>query len=269
MTEDSAEGSPARAAVRSAEPENLTPLHHQVYVVLRQQIAENVFTPDTPLPPEHDLSRQFGVSRITVRRALERLQAEGLITRHRGKGTFAKGAPTHPMVRAGMRGIFENLITMGLQTRVRLVEFGYTRVPAQVAAELGLPPCAEVQRAVRVRSHEDRPFAHLTTWLPADIGRTFTEAEMIDKPLLLLLERAGLTLSAADQSISAKLADPLVARLLNVEPGTALIWVRRTVRDQTDRAVEYLEALYRPDLYEYEMTLTRVGEGEGGLWQPA
>ena len=246
----------------------LTPRHHQVYVVLRQQLVENAYPPDSPMPTEHELARLFGVSRITVRRALDRLQAEGLISRQRGRGTFAQPALQRPVIHAGLRGIFENLVSMGLRTQVRLVEFGYVGAPPEVAAALDLPAGAPVQKAVRVRRYKGTCFSHLTTYVPERLGRSFTKAELVEQPLLLLLERAGVVVSAADQTMSAKLADTLVAPLLGVEPGTALLWVRRTVRDQNDRAVEYLEALYRPDVYEYEMTMERVDRAEGRLWAP-
>lgn len=247
----------------------LTPRHHQVYVVLRQQLTENTYPPDSPMPTEHEMARLFGVSRITVRRALDRLQAEGLISRQRGRGTFAKHALERPVIHVGLRGIFENLVSMGLRTQVGLVEFGYVGAPPEVAAALGLPAGTPVQKAVRVRSYNGTCFSHLTTYLPDDLGRSFTEAELVGQPLLLLLERAGVVVSAADQTMSAKLADTLVAPLLAVEPGTALLWVRRTVRDQNARAVEYLDALYRPDVYEYVMTMERVDRAEGRVWAPS
>jgi GntR family transcriptional regulator len=251
-----------------ADVGTLTPLHHQVYVVLRQQLAENAYPPESPMPTENELARLFGVSRITVRRALDRLQAEGLVSRQRGRGTFAQPTLQRPVIQAGLRGIFENLVSMGLRTQVRLVEFGYVGATPEVAAALGVARGAPVQKAVRVRRYKGTCFSHLTTYLPEDLGRSFTEAELVGQPLLLLLERAGVVVSSADQAMSAKLADTIVAPLLEVEPGTALLWVRRTVRDQNARAVEYLEALYRPDVYEYDMTMARVDGAEGRLWAP-
>lgn len=247
----------------------VTPLHHQVYVVLRQQIEEGQYLADSPIPSEHELSNTFQVSRITVRRALDRLKQEGYVSRSRGRGTFARAPTATPALSANLRGIFENLMAMGLRTKVRLIEFGYVPAPPAVAAKLRLSPGALVQRAVRVRYHENIPFSHLTTYLPEDIGRHYDEKEMADKPLLLLLERAGIKVTAAEQTLSAKLADTIVGPLLEVETGSPLIWAKRLVTDQDDRPVEYLQALYRPDIYEFQMTMSRVEGDAGALWSPS
>lgn len=247
----------------------VTPLHHQVYVVLRQQIEEGQYLADSPIPSEHELSSTFQVSRITVRRALDRLKQEGYVSRSRGKGTFARAPSATPAISANLRGIFENLMAMGLRTKVRLIEFGYVPAPPAVAAKLRLSSGALVQRAVRVRYHENIPFSHLTTYLPEDIGRQYDEKEMADKPLLLLLERAGIKVTAAEQTLSAKLADTMVGPLLEVETGSPLIWAKRLVTDQDDRPVEYLQALYRPDIYEFQMTMSRVEGDAGALWSPS
>ena len=246
----------------------VTPLHHQVYIVLRQQIEEGQFEGDKPLPSEHELSQIFKVSRITIRRALDRLKQEGFVSRSRGRGTFARQPKAPQAISANLRGIFENLMAMGLRTQVKLIEFDYLPAPPLVAQKLKLSPGARVQRAVRVRYHENVPFSHLTTYLPEEIGRHCDEREMSDKPLLLLLERAGIRVSSADQSVSAKLADTIVASLLEIETGSPLLWVKRLVFDQNNRPVEYLHALYRPDVYEYQMSMSRVEGERTALWSP-
>lgn len=254
---------------RIQEIGDVTPLHHKVYVILRQQIADGHYPSDKPIPSEQELSAIFEVSRITIRRALDRLQREGLVTRSRGRGTFALDQVLRPAPEANLRGIFENLLAMGLRTKVKLLEFGYAKASAAVAEALRLKPGALVQRAVRLRIHRETPFSHLTTYLPEDIAAFCKEGDLAEKPLLLLLERAGIKVTSGDQTISAKLADPIVAPLLKVEPGSPLISVRRVVLDEHQRPVEYLDALYRPDVYEYHMHLSRIEDGDAGLWQPA
>ncbi|GKX32671.1 MAG: GntR family transcriptional regulator [Rhizobiaceae bacterium MnEN-MB40S] len=252
----------------SVSNDTVTPLHHQVYVVLRQQIEEGQFADDKQIPSEHELSQIFSVSRITIRRAMDRLKQEGFVSRARGKGTFARLPQAPQAISANLKGIFENLMAMGLRTRVKLIEFGYVPAPPAIAEKLKIEPGATVQRAVRVRFHENIPFSHLTTYLPEEIGRHCDERELSETPLLLLMERAGVKVSAADQSVSAKLADPMVAPLLEIEAGYPLLWVKRTVVDQNDRPVEYLNALYRPDIYEYHMSMSRVEGENAALWSP-
>ncbi|GEN26063.1 GntR family transcriptional regulator [Halomonas cupida] len=243
------------------------PKHHRVYLVLRQEILEGRYTPDKPLPNELLLTEQFQVSRITIRKAMERLDREGLVVRYRGKGTFPVASNESSPVQASISGVIENLIAMGLKTEVRVLDFNYVAASANVSQALAIPPGALVQKAIRVRSHRDSPFSLLTTYVPEAIGRTFNQGDLTHQPLLLLLERAGAKVTRAEQSITAKLATPKQAEVLEMEPGDALLCIRRIVFDENDLPVEYIEGYYRPDTYEHQMSLGRQMHDDRCVWE--
>lgn len=256
--------SPARDTVSGATP---WPKYHQVYLVLRQRIREGDFAQDGGFPSEQELTRDFGVSRITVRKALERLEREGAIDRQRGRGTFVTSRASDALVSASLSGSIENLIAMGLRTKVEVISFAYVPAPARIAAQMGLAPGTEVQRVVRIRSHEGRPFSHLTTHVPAEIGRAYSADDMRETPLLLLLERAGVRIVSGEQTITARLAEPEVARLLKIEPGEALLGITRLVRDGQGRCVELVTGHYRPDTYEHRMDIERAEVYGRRVWR--
>lgn len=243
------------------------PKHHQLYLVLRQQIRDGDHPPGAPLPSEAQLGVDFGVSRITVRRALERLEKEGRIERHRGRGTFVRAGAQGSPVQASLSGSVENLVAMGLETEVRVLSLEYLPAPPAVARTLGLAAGALCQKAVRIRSLRGRPFSHLTTWVPEDIGRSWNATDLEQTPLLVLLQKAGRPIARADQNISATLATPEIARALALDPGEPLLSIRRLVRDVDGRAVELIHGLYRPDTYEHEIALERIREGGVELWK--
>ena len=135
-----------------------------------------------------------------------------------------------------------------------------------VAAALQLVPGDAVQKAVRVRSTREGPLSHITTWVPAVVARRFGRRELARKPILVLLEEAGVQVGRAEQTISARLADADVARQLDVSVGSALLAVRRLIYDADDRPVQWLHGLYRPDRYEYVMQLSRVGSIDAKVW---
>ena len=244
------------------------PLYHQIYLILRQKILEGVYADGDLLPGEQELAREFAVSRITARRALDELAAEGLAERRQGRGTFARPPAPMPPVRGSFEGLLENLIMMGLKTRARILEFDYVPASPEVARRLSCEPGVPVQRAVRVRSVEGRPLSYLTTYVPAAIGVTYGREELEEQPLLALLERAGVAVDGAEQSISAVLADAHVAPHLETEVGAPLLSLERIVRDASGRAVEWLVALYRPDVYQFRMELS-LNRGSGrSLWEP-
>lgn len=254
---------PRLAAVDMRLP---TPLYHQIFLILRGQILEGRLQPGALVPGEEELARQFNVSRITARRALAELAAEGLVTRGRGRGTHVTARSEPPPIRAGVEGLLENLLAMGLKTQVQLIEFAYEPAPPDVAAALQIKADDEVQRAVRVRSLESGPFSYLTTSVPATVGRKFSRKDLSRQPLLSLLEQSGVTIGGAEQTISATLADARVAPLLKTVVGAPLLRISRIVQDAAGRPVEYIVGLYRPDRYQFRMSLDRVRGEEQNTW---
>ncbi|SLN64745.1 putative HTH-type transcriptional regulator YidP [Roseivivax jejudonensis] len=239
----------------------------RVYLVLRDDIVSGLRANGSLLPGEQRLAETFAVSRVTVRRALDALEGDGLIERRAGSGTRVCAAPDGAAMAADMTTLIPQLVAMGRHS-ARLLSFSYGAAPDAVARAMGLDPGARVQTAVRVRLAEGEPFSHLTTHVPEDIASNYSEADLAGTPLYQLLERSGVRVDAAEQSISAALAAPDVAEALDVATGAALLSIRRVVRDAAGRGVEHLSALYRPDRFRLEMALTRVGEGGARHWEP-
>lgn len=249
------------------------PKYHQVYLLLREQLHEGKFAQG--LPGELSLMSQFGVARVTVRRALEQLAQEGLISREPGRGTRPVAARTsHPAQHSGaaqqqqaqLSGLLENLVTMGLRTTVKVLSVDKIAASQEVASALQLQDGAWVQKAQRVRSTKEGPLSHITTWVPDDIAKSFGRKELAQKPILVLLEESGVKVGRAQQSISAKLADAQLALQLDVAVGSALLAVRRLIFDENDKPVQWLHGLYRPDRYEYQMQLSRIGGLDAKVW---
>lgn len=247
------------------------PKYHQIYLVLREQLEEGRF--DAGLPGEFALMEEFGVARVTVRRALELLSSEGLISREPGRGTrpvkptsatVGRGEPGAD--RANLHGLLENLVTMGLRTSVRVIEVSTITAPTAVAQALQLQSGDTVQKAVRVRSTKAGPLSHITTYVPAEVARKFGRRELARKPILMLLEESGVKVGRAHQTISARLADASLAEHLEIAIGTALLAVRRLIYDVNERPVQWLHGFYRPDRYTYELELSRVGSVDAKVW---
>ena len=249
------------------------PKYHQIYLVLREQLIEGAYRDG--LPGDFSLMHQFGVARITIRKALSQLVDEGLIIREPGKGTRAvvpsRSNPRAPasqtqLKQAKLSGLLENLVRMGLNTQVEVLSVQMLTPPEEVRNELQISSHGTAQKAVRVRSTEDGPLSYITTWVPADIAKNFGKSELQKKPILLLLEEAGVKVARAEQAITAKLADSVVAQHLDVQVGSALLGVKRVIFDEDDRPLQWLTGLYRPDRYEYQMQLSRVGSIKAKVW---
>lgn len=240
------------------------PRYHQIYLLLRERLAAGEFVAGGALPGELDLAREYRVSRVTMRAALNLLVQEKLILRQRGRGTFVRPGDA-PVAGPPLLGLLENLVSMGLKTSVRVLELGTVPASPDVAEGLRITPGDMVQRAVRVRSHRGGPVSHITTYVPLAVAK-FRRRLLTDKPMLQLLEESGISVAGAEQTVSAKLADPKIAALLDVEVGAPLLAVTRIVHDRGGRPVQMLSGLYRPDRYQYRMQLTRSGDDVPRIW---
>ena len=158
------------------------PKYHQIYLVLREQLHEGRFTQG--LPGELALMRQFGVARVTVRRALQELAGEGLIARERGRGTRPLGAAAAAPNASGLpkttqlAGLLENIVSMTQNTTVRVLQVSKVTATGEVAQALQLAAGDAVQKAVRVRSTREGPLSHITTWVPGDLASHFGRREL-------------------------------------------------------------------------------------------
>lgn len=240
----------------------------RVYLLLRDEITGGHFPQGASLPGEQRLAQIHRVSRVTVRRALETLAADGLIEKRSGSGSIVTGDGRKPAIAADMATLIPQIVQMGQDTTAQLLSFSYGEAPAAVARGLGLASGEKVQTAVRIRILEGRPFSHLTTHVPEDIARNYSEADLATTPLFRLLERGGVVVTDASQSVTAALASPDVAEALKIAVGSAVLSLTRVVHDAHGRGVEYLSALYRPDMFRLQMQLARVGEDNARHWEP-
>jgi GntR family transcriptional regulator len=240
----------------------------RVYLQLLDGITRGTYPDGSVLPAEQRLCVELAVSRVTLRRALDALEGEGLIDRRAGAGTRVRTPRQKPKMAADFTTLMPQVVQMGHETTARLLSFSYGVPPAAVASAMQISATAHVQTATRLRLIEGQPFSHLTTYVPEHIALNYSESELATSPLFRLLERSGVEVETADQSVSATLASPEVAGHLGLSVGAPLLTLNRVVRDGKGRGVEYLAALYRPDMFKLEMTLSRVGAGEARHWEP-
>ncbi len=239
-----------------------TPLYHQIYVLIRDKILSGAYADGETIPTEKRLEQTFNVSRITVKRALDELAKEGLVTRQRGRGTMVTFTAPVSSSFGNMDGLLEDMLTIAKETKVRILEFDYVDAPPQVMDALKLAPDTKVQHAVRTRYKDDAPFSYVVTYVPEDIGRHFGSDDLKDLPILALIEKTGVSISRARQTVTATLADGTTGPALNISIGSPLLKVSRIVYDEDNRPVEYIIIYYWPGLYRLNLDLSRM-KGEG------
>jgi len=253
-------------ADNNIDPNQVVPLYHQIYLILREQILEGRFE-SAPLPGELMLAEQFKVSRVTMRRALQDLVKEGLIARGRGKGTFVKPRREHIRPSGQSTPLNETNVSMDGGAMVDVVEVSRVSAMSDVAEQLRLAPREQVQKIVRVLAVRGQPMGHFTTFIPESVARIFSRRELQVRPLTELLEESGIELGTSTQTLSARLADSHVANALEVPVGAPLVAVAKMLFSQTGKPVCLVRALYRPDRYEYRMEMAHFDHARGRVWQ--
>lgn len=223
-----------------------TSLHRQLFLVLRDQIVNGVLAAGAALPKEESLCEQFGVSRITVRRALGDLAAQGLVLRRHGLGTFVQPGGATPRQSATL-GFLDELRRVANETQVQVLDLQRLAPPANIAALLQLPPGENAVHALRLRSAGDLPLMLTDAWIPAHLGKRVTRAALKKKAMYELLMTQGIQFGRVVQEISAESANPERARLLRTETGAPLLRMVRLLHDLNSRPVQYLTVYLTPE----------------------
>lgn len=241
----------ARKLLRNDLP---TPLYHQMFSLLRDRILNGEIPLKARIPTEFDLAEAFGVSRITAKRALDELAAEGLVERRRGKGTHVIHRSRPKPLHSPLTGLLESLEVLADHTRVSLIQFRRAAPPEPIRALFDIPADEKLVHAIRLRLRRDTPFGHYTSWTRTD-HEDFNEQALATSSRLKLFRHIGIQLKQVEQILSAVNADAISAMHLKVEPGTALLSLERRSYDGEGRLVDLLNIHYRPDQFSYQMTL--------------
>ena len=250
--------------------ENLAvPLYHQVYLVLRENIRNGGYGAG-PVPTEAELCADFGVSRITIKRAMHELSKEGLIVRQRGRGTFvSEPSRPAPIQRDSLDELLRNVMAIGAATEMQRRDGGFTGASPEIAAKLGCEIGATIYATDQIRRSDGVPIAVIRAYVPADVAERLPNRDTSAQPMLAQLQQAGVHVARADQAITATIADPSMATALGIDVGSPIIRLTRLVFDDANRPVEWLTAFYRGDRYEYRTTLTRDTTGSHAEWRAA
>ncbi len=239
------------------------PYYHQLKTILREQIQElqDAHQP-VLLPTERELQEQYQVSRSVVRQAIQELVAEGLVVREQGRGTFAlphkvRHSPQPDKVRT--LGLSYYLKVHGMRSGTELLSRTLGQPDGQAAAALELAPDARVLRFERLRLAADVPIGLQTVTLPAQVVES-ADGELSDEDLLYgessldyLRDRLGVAIGTSTRTIGAIPMEPRHAEVLAANVGEPALRVRRVVRSATGDPVEYFDAVYRGDMFEYSL----------------
>ncbi|MBY6136256.1 GntR family transcriptional regulator [Nocardioides marinus] len=230
------------------------------YVRLRQRLEEGiesgVLPPNSSLPPEREMAEITGLSRVTVRKAIQELVRRGSIVQRQGSGSFVRdAAPRVEQSLSHLTSFSEDMRQRGMEVSSKWLERGVFLPSPEEVATLGLASDAQVARICRLREAGGRPMAVERAALPLDI---LPNPLAVRDSLYELLEKDGLRPVRAIQKISAVNLGPADAELLGVAEGDAGLRIQRISYLDSGRVAEFTRSLYRGDAYDFvaELRLT-------------
>lgn len=231
----------------------MTTAHEQVANRLREEIVAQHWQPGDRLPGELDLAQQYGVSRNTVRRALDTLSNANVVRRHQGKGTFvAEQGVSH--VLGDLRSFTEIIESLGMTPGIARTSLALDDSPPAEAREF--LPGRHLWLLERVRTANGQPFCLMQSWLPDAIAGDIHPSELQHtQSLYQLLAARDLRPANATETIRAEAATAEEARTLGISPGSPLLTIYRWTADSRGNPLEYVRSTSPGHLYQYVIRL--------------
>lgn len=219
------------------------PAYRKIQSAILRRIDSGQLKPGNLVPSERELARLHRVSLMTARHALTELARDGVVERRHGAGTFVAPPKVHFNK---LLGYTEQMASLGLTARSRIVSSGIVTREHEIAARLGLPPTCRLGRLERVRLAGDDPVALEICYWSDEEYPALANAPLDKTSLFSFLEHeCGVELAYADEEIDATDADTRMAELLNIPRGTSLLRMRQLIFSTRGRATVYVTGFYR------------------------
>ncbi|WP_151446759.1 GntR family transcriptional regulator [Lacisediminimonas profundi] len=228
-------------------------LYYQLELLLRERIESGELKPGESLPSENSLAEMFNVSRITVRRAFDRLEEDGLIIRRRGARTILSPKislmPKGERPRGDFRGFEDELHDLGIRPNAAILEVSEGAPPSFIASLLDLPPGAEAVRIRRLGRAGEQPLWIESRYFPLDVGRELVKADLGKGSILTLINQVGYQVAEVEMHLQAVIATPRQSQLLAISSNDALLLHQSVSRTEDRRVIQVARVYLRGDLY--------------------
>ena len=229
-------------------PSDTRPIYKHIKDDIIRQIEEKTYGPNQCLPSERDLSLKYETTRMTVRHALNDLEAEGVVYRLQGKGTFVSATKlVQPLMRAS--GFSQDMLRRGKVPSSRVLFSGVMKADHVIAKDLRIGLGQDYILVKRLRLADETPMAIEATALNMELCGDILKSDLSTGSLYEKLRGQGLRLVTGNQYMEAALAGAEQAELLNIPKGAAVLHIERHVSDELGRPVEATYSTYRGDQY--------------------
>jgi len=247
------------------EPVSLRSAGYPLYLQVREQLRDKIaaLAPGDIIPTEPALCTVFGVSRITIRKAIDELVTENLLIRKQGRGTF-KAAPKLIHELNSITSWTDQLKALGYTPRTSERSVEEVSVPIQIAGLLQISPSETVTVLRRLRLADNEPITQMVNYIPTKLAPGLGKAmETTESLYQALSERYGLVAAHATDTVTTRAATDMESEKLRIEPWAPVLSVLRVAFLDDGTPIEVTTALSRGDRFEYRVKLFRSGRPAG------
>jgi GntR family transcriptional regulator len=244
------------------DPNEIMPKYYQLYQIIKQKIDDGVWLPHQMIPSERELEEIYNVSRTTVRQTLDILVNRGIIFREAGKGTFV-GLPKPQYSVHELMSYSEGMRKRGKVPGQKVLDFRYVKPDDSIVTNMELKdPDSEVLFVERLRLADGETIGIHSAYLYLEGQKPITRERLEEcESLYKILEYDyNIIPTEASETIEAVAANAREAKLMNIKKGAPLLLIKRIVRSQQRRIIEYVRILYLGDAYKYYVNLYKIGE---------
>ncbi|MCP4629582.1 MAG: GntR family transcriptional regulator [bacterium] len=233
--------------------DSFMPLYHQLKEIFLEKIEREELKEGDMIPSENDLQQIYDVSRATVRNAIQLLVNEGFMEKKKGRGTFVKRRKIEEHLPV-LKSFTEEMV--GIDAGKKVISAKYIKPSPAVRARLNLASDERVFSLKRLMLVDGRPLGILHSYIPAKFKLGLDED--YSKSLYRILEKNGVRLKDADQTIEASMSDKGQTRLMGQKKSFATLVIRRVAYSINGEVVESVKGVYHGDRYRYTCRLTRL-----------
>lgn len=230
------------------------PLYLQLKEQLTLLIQQGKWSEGSLIPTEMEMKQEYGISRATVRQALNELEDEGIIERRRGVGTIICHQRIKPELMK-LTSFSEDMRSRGLIPGSKTIDVEFTVPSSKVRESFNIETDEKVWRVCRLRLASDEPFGIHDLYLPPALSFSPRELNNISSYYQLLEEKHGLKPAHASETLTASIANKAEASLLKISEGAPLLVIWRNTYTEENQIIESVKVIYRADRYEYHIQL--------------
>lgn len=237
------------------DKDSKVPLHFQIYEEIKKKIESKQLLAGDMLLSESELQNLYGVSRITIRRAIQDLENEGFVKKSQGKGTIVC-TPKHKYDLKRLTSFSEDITKLGEISSSIIQEFNIINADFKVAQSLNILEGDEVYYLERIRLCGDAIVGLHEAYIRMSNEFTLDPSEFNEKTSLYdTLNKKGVQFKYADEILEANTPDKKLKKILEMEDNIPIFYKERVMYDTSGIPIEYVKMYYRSDVYQYKVTL--------------